>query len=153
MLRYFLIAVVAFVIDQMSKWSIATYVEIDQKLPFIPGFIQLTSIRNRGAAFGILQDQRLLFLLVTTLVLVGIIIYLGKIYRDQKFLGFALSLLLGGALGNFVDRALHGEVVDLLEFTFINFPVFNMADVFITIGVLMVIIDSFRKSRMEKASS
>ncbi|GED32446.1 signal peptidase II [Brevibacillus centrosporus] len=153
MFRYLTVAVFAFLIDQLTKWSIVTYVDIGQKLPFIPGFIQLTSIRNRGAAFGILQDQRLFFLLVTVLVLVGMIIYLRRIYRDQKILGFALASILGGALGNFVDRALNGEVVDMLEFTFINFPVFNMADVFITIGVLMIIIDSFWKARMEKKAN
>ncbi|WP_337035705.1 signal peptidase II [Paenibacillus illinoisensis] len=84
---------------------------------------------------------------------IGIIIYLRKIYRGQKFLAYALVLIFGGALGNFVDRALHGEVVDMLELTFINYPVFNMADVFIMTGVIMVMIDTLRASRADKASS
>ncbi|MEK5400437.1 signal peptidase II [Paenibacillus sp. FSL K6-2859] len=153
MLRYYVVAFIAFAVDQLIKWSVATYMDIGQKIPLIPGFIQLTSIRNRGAAFGILQNQRLFFILVTAIVLVGIIIYLRKIYRRQKFLAYALVLIFGGALGNFVDRALHGEVVDMLELTFINYPVFNMADVFITTGVIMVMIDTLRASRADKASS
>lgn len=152
MLRYYVIAILAFAVDQLIKWSVATYMDIGQKIPLIPGFIQLTSIRNRGAAFGILQNQRLFFIVVTAIVLIGIIIYLYKIYRKQKFLASALALIFGGALGNFVDRAFNGEVVDMLEFTFINYPVFNMADVFIVTGVVMVMIDTLRASGTEKAS-
>lgn len=152
MLRYYVIAILAFAVDQLIKWSVATYMDIGQKIPLIPGFIQLTSIRNRGAAFGILQNQRLFFIVVTAIVLIGIIIYLYKIYRKQKYLASALALIFGGALGNFVDRAFNGEVVDMLEFTFINYPVFNMADVFIVTGVVMVMIDTLRASGKDKAS-
>ncbi|WP_235613258.1 signal peptidase II [Paenibacillus sp. LC231] len=153
MLRYFIFAIIAFSVDQLIKWSVATYMDLGQKIPLISGVIQLTSIRNRGAAFGILQNQRLFFIVVTAIVLIGIIVYLRKIYRKQKLLAYALALIFGGALGNFVDRALHGEVVDMLEFTFINYPVFNMADVFITTGVIMIMIDTFRSSKADKASS
>lgn len=153
MLRYYIVAIIAFAADQLIKWSIATYMDLGQKIPLVSGVIQLTSIRNRGAAFGILQNQRLFFIVVTAIVLIGIIVYLRKIYRKQKLLAYALALIFGGALGNFVDRALHGEVVDMLEFTFINYPVFNMADVFIMTGVIMFVIDTFRATRADKTSS
>ncbi|MCT1403052.1 signal peptidase II [Paenibacillus sp. p3-SID867] len=152
MLHYYVVAIVAFAVDQFIKWCVAAFMDIGQKIPLISGFIQLTSIRNRGAAFGILQNQRLFFIVVTTIVLIGIIFYLYKIHRKQKVLAYALALIFGGALGNFVDRALHGEVVDMLEFTFINYPVFNMADVFIVTGVVLVMINTLRVSRTEKAS-
>ncbi|MHA7584608.1 signal peptidase II [Paenibacillus vandeheii] len=71
MFRYYVVAIIAFAVDQLIKWSVATYMDIGQKIPLIPGFIQLTSIRNRGAAFGILQNQRLFFILVTAIVLIG----------------------------------------------------------------------------------
>ncbi|AWP25134.1 signal peptidase II [Paenibacillus sp. LC231] len=151
MLRYYVVAIVAFAVDQFIKWSVATFMDIGQKIPLISGFIQLTSIRNRGAAFGILQNQRLFFIVVTTIVLIGIIFYLYKIHRKQKELAYALALIFGGALGNFVDRALHGEVVDMLEFTFINYPVFNLADVYIVTGGVLVMINTLRVSRTEKA--
>ncbi|WP_392396607.1 signal peptidase II [Paenibacillus rubinfantis] len=153
MLRYLIVGIIAFSVDQFIKWSVATYMDLGQKIPLISGVIQVTSIRNRGAAFGILQNQRLFFIVVTAIVLIGIFVYLRKIYRKQKMLAYALALIFGGALGNFVDRALHGEVVDMLEFTFINYPVFNMADVFIVIGVALVMIDTLRASRTEKISA
>ncbi|TLS52511.1 signal peptidase II [Paenibacillus antri] len=153
MLRYYFVAIIAFAVDQILKWNVATYMDIGQKIPLISGFIQLTSHRNRGAAFGILQNQRLFFIIVTTVVLIGIIVYLYKIYRKQKLLSYALALIFGGALGNFVDRTLHGEVVDMLEFTFINYPVFNMADVFIVTGVGLIIFDTLRASRTDKGSA
>jgi len=152
-LRYLIVGIIAFSVDQFIKWSVATYMDLGQKIPLISGVIQVTSIRNRGAAFGILQNQRLFFIVVTAIVLIGIFVYLRKIYRKQKMLAYALALIFGGALGNFVDRALHGEVVDMLEFTFINYPVFNMADVFIVIGVALVMIDTLRASRTEKISA
>lgn len=153
MLRYYVITAIALIADQIIKWSVAAYMDIGQRIPLIPGFIQLTSIRNRGAAFGILQNQRLFFIVITAVVLVGIVIYLRKTYREQKFLSCALALILAGALGNFVDRARNGEVVDMLEFTFINYPVFNAADVFIVTGVIMVMIDTIRQSVKEKAGT
>ncbi len=153
MLRYYVMAAIALIVDQIIKWSVATYMDIGQRIPMIPGFIQLTSIRNRGAAFGILQNQRLFFIVITAIVLVGIVVYLRKTYREQKLLSSALALILAGALGNFVDRARNGEVVDMLEFTFINYPVFNVADVFIVTGVIMVMIDTIRQSVKEKAGT
>ncbi|WP_313997576.1 signal peptidase II [uncultured Paenibacillus sp.] len=153
LLRYYVMAAIALIVDQIIKWSVATYMDIGQRIPMIPGFIQLTSIRNRGAAFGILQNQRLFFIVITAIVLVGIVVYLRKTYREQKLLSSALALILAGALGNFVDRARNGEVVDMLEFTFINYPVFNVADVFIVTGVIMVMIDTIRQSVKEKAGT
>ncbi|WP_336788490.1 signal peptidase II [Paenibacillus sp. MMO-177] len=142
MLRFYIVALFAFLVDQVTKWIVATYMTIDQKIPFIPGLIGFTSIRNRGAAFGILQNQRLFFVVLTSIVLVGIIIYFRKVYREKKLLSYGLALIFGGALGNFIDRAFKGEVVDMLEFQFIDYPIFNMSDVFIFTGVFIVIIVS-----------
>lgn len=150
MLRYYIVALLAFLVDQVTKWIVTTNMTIDQKIPFIPGLIGLTSIRNRGAAFGILQNQRLFFVVLTSIVLIGIVIYLRKVYREKKLLSYGLALIFGGALGNFVDRAFKGEVVDMLEFQFIDFPIFNMSDVFIFTGVFIVIIDSFLASKTDK---
>ncbi|WP_336775350.1 signal peptidase II [Paenibacillus sp. MMO-58] len=153
MLRYYIVALLAFLVDQVTKWIVATYMTIDQKVSFIPGLIGFTSIRNRGAAFGILQNQRLFFVVLTSIVLVGIVIYLRKVYREKKLLSYGLALIFGGALGNFIDRAFNGEVVDMLEFQFIEYPVFNMSDVFIFTGVVIVIIDSILFSKTDKAKT
>ena len=150
MLRYYILAIFVLTVDQLTKWAVATYMNMGQTIPLIPGVFHLTSHRNRGAAFGILQNQRVFFIVVTIIIVIGIIVYLRKVYREQKFLSFGLSFVLGGALGNFVDRAIKGEVVDMLDFRLIDYPIFNLADCFIVIGVAIIFLHTFLEARMEK---
>jgi signal peptidase II len=152
MLRYYILAIFALFVDQITKWAVVTYMNIGQTIPLIPGIFHLTSHRNRGAAFGILQNQRLFFIVITFIVLIGIIVYLRRTYHHQKFLSHALTFILGGALGNFVDRSFKGEVVDMLDFRLFDYPIFNLADSFIVIGVIMVMIHSIMESRKEQKS-
>ncbi|MNM97953.1 Lipoprotein signal peptidase [compost metagenome] len=122
----------------------------------IGDFFIITSHRNRGAAFGILQDQRWFFIVVTTVVVVGIVWYLLKVRKQpNKLLPVALSLVLGGAIGNFLDRAVSGEVVDFLMFNFgtYTFPIFNVADSCIVVGVALIILDSLLEIRREKQAA
>lgn len=150
---YFLIALIVFLIDQGTKYLIATGLTIGEQIPVIGNFFLITSHRNTGAAFGILKDQRWFFIAVTTVVVIGIIWYLLKVKKQQnKLLPTALSLVLGGAVGNFLDRAVSGEVVDFLQFNFgsYTFPIFNVADSCIVIGVALIILDSLLEMRREK---
>ncbi|WP_307586257.1 signal peptidase II [Paenibacillus wynnii] len=143
---YYLIAVIVFLIDQGTKYLIATRLELQEQISVIGNFFLITSHRNRGAAFGILEGQRWLFFLVTFVVVIGIVWYLNKARKTQKLLPTALGLVLGGAFGNFLDRLLSGEVVDFLQFNFgsYTFPIFNVADSSIVIGVALIILDSLR---------
>ncbi len=153
---YFLIALIVFLIDQGTKYLIATGLTIGEQIPVIGNFFLITSHRNRGAAFSILQDQRWFFVTVTAVVVVGIIWYLLKIKKQRnKLLPTALSLVLGGAVGNFLDRVVSGEVVDFLQFNFgsYTFPIFNVADSCIVIGVALIILDSLLEMRREKQTS
>lgn len=153
---YFLIALIVFLVDQGTKYWIATGMTIGEQIPVIGNFFLITSHRNRGAAFGILQDQRWFFIVVTTVVVLGIIWYLLKIKNQpNKMLPVALSLVLGGAIGNFLDRAVSGEVVDFLMFNFgsYTFPIFNVADSCIVIGVALIILDSLLELRREKQAA
>lgn len=136
--------------DQVTKWAVSTYMDMEETIPLIPNVFHLTSHRNRGAAFGILQNQRVFFIVVTIIIVIGIIVYLRKVYREQKFLSFGLSFVLGGALGNFVDRSIKGEVVDMLDFRLIDYPIFNLADCFIVTGVAIIILHTFLEARIEK---
>lgn len=160
-LKYFFYALIVFVLDQVSKWFIVKRIPLGEERSVIGEFFMITSHRNRGAAFGILQDQRWFFIIITTFVLIGIVWYMRRTVREnKKLLTFALSLLLGGAIGNFIDRALFGEVVDFLQFTFdFNFfgkdiyyiyPIFNIADSAIVIGVILIFLDSILAWREEK---
>lgn len=162
---YYMIALIVFVLDQVSKWLIVSHLSLYESRSVIGEFFQITSHRNKGAAFGILQNQRWFFIVVTVIVVIGIIWYLRKTTREgRRLLPFALGLLLGGALGNFVDRALFGQVVDFLQFRFqfswfgkdidYTYPIFNLADSAIVLGVCLIFVDallSWLKERKESA--
>ncbi|HZG78441.1 MAG TPA: signal peptidase II [Paenibacillus sp.] len=158
---YWLIALVVLLLDQWSKWLVATRMELGQVIPVIGDFFMLTSHRNRGAAWGILQGQRWFFVIVTIVVLVGIVYYLVRTIREgRKLMPLALSLLLGGALVNFVDRVRTGEVVDFFHFVFdfrgigiefvYDFPIFNIADAGISVGIALIFLDTLLETRREK---
>ncbi len=160
---YYLLAALIVLLDQVSKWVIVRFMEIGQSIPVIGDFFQITSHRNRGAAFGILQDQRLFFIVITIFILAGIIWYMQKMKKEgSRLLQFSLGLILGGAIGNFIDRLLTGEVVDFLKFRFqfnwfgsevdYTYPIFNIADSAIVIGVMLIFLDTllvWRKERRE----
>jgi signal peptidase II len=154
---YYIIAVVVFIIDYVSKKIVSHNVELNtERIPVIGDFFILTHIRNRGAAFGMLQEQRLFFLTITVVVVGGILWYLHRSYRTgTAMLLIALAVILGGAVGNFLDRALYGEVVDFLQFNFgsYTFPIFNLADTAICIGVGLVILDALLTMKQEKDSN
>lgn len=155
MLYYYALALIVFIFDQSTKWYIATNFELYETKSVIGDFFVITSHRNTGAAFGILQNQRWLFLILTVIIVSGIIWYLHRMIKEKrKLLSVSLSLIMGGALGNFIDRASTGEVVDFLQFhfEFINYtyPIFNVADSAICIGVALFFIDTLREWRLEK---
>ncbi|MFC5403080.1 signal peptidase II [Cohnella soli] len=150
---YYVVAIVVFLIDFVSKKIVSHNIEQDnERISILGNFFILSHIRNRGAAFGMLQEQRLFFLVVTIAVVVGILWYLHRSYRTgSMLLMFALAMILGGAVGNFLDRALFGEVVDFLQFNFgsYTFPIFNLADSAICVGVALVILDSLLAMKRE----
>ncbi|GKS12542.1 signal peptidase II [Paenibacillus chitinolyticus] len=158
---YYLLALIVFLIDQGTKWLVVKNIPLHDSIPVIGEFFQLTSHRNRGAAFGILQDQRWFFILATSIIVVGVVLYLNRTRKaGQKLMSLALALLLGGAVGNFLDRLLFGEVVDFLQlhfqFSFFGkavdyiYPIFNVADSAIVIGVILIFIDSIISWKNEK---
>lgn len=161
-LIYYVLAALVFALDQFTKRLIVVRMNEGDSISVIGDFFMLTSHRNRGAAFGILQNQRWFFVIVTIVILIGVIWYLQKLRREggRTMLKVALGLLLGGALGNFLDRALFGEVVDFLHFHFrftllgwnvdYDYAIFNLADSAIVIGVALIFLDSLLMWRKEK---
>lgn len=146
-LIYYLFALAVIILDQITKYLIVKNMQLGESIPLIPDVFHLTSHRNMGAAFGILQNQRLLFIVITVAVVIGIIVSLVRIGKSQPRVSLALSLVLGGAVGNFIDRASTGQVVDFLHFVLINFPIFNIADAAITVGVALMLLDVFFESK------
>lgn len=147
MVVYYIIAIAVIAIDQWTKWLVVQNMNVGERIPIIEGFFYWTSHRNEGAAFGILQGQMWFFYIVTIFVIGFVIYYLHKEARGRKWLGTALGLVLGGAIGNFIDRVLQGEVVDFIDvfiFTY-NYPIFNVADMALVIGVGILIIIILRE--------
>lgn len=150
---YYIIAFGIIILDQLTKWLVVRNMEVRESIPIVENIIHLTSHRNAGAAFGILQGQMWLFY-VATVAVVAVIIYMIQTQLEgSRWYGTALGLILGGAIGNFIDRLLEGAVVDFIDvyiFTY-NFPIFNVADISLVTGVIMVIIHVFlEEKRQEK---
>jgi len=130
------------IIDQLAKYAALYYLEPIGTYPIIDGVFELAFVINRGASFGIMQGGRLFFIIVTPFVLIGIIIYYVKLPKMKPYNWVRLSLILifSGALGNFIDRARQGYVIDFFYAKIIDFPVFNMADTFIVVGTFLFLI-------------
>ncbi len=124
-------------VDQVVKYWTITMLAPVGSIPLIPGVLQLTYVENRGAAFSILEDQIWLFVLLAVIILCGIV-YALHTGRIQHFLGkFSLIVISAGAVGNVIDRVLRHYVVDMIQVCFIQFPVFNIADIYVTVGVAL----------------
>lgn len=133
-------------LDQVTKWFVDRTMPLYRSIPVIDGFFNLTYIRNTGAAFGILAGSgahfRLPFLVAfSVLAIVFIIIMLRRLPEHETGLISALAFILGGAIGNLIDRFVYGEVIDFLDFYWATYhwPAFNIADSFITIGVTITV--------------
>lgn len=139
-----LLALVLVVVDQLVKhWVVAT-ISLGASKTMLPGVLALTNLHNTGAAWSMLSGQQVFFVLITVVALT-IIGYLMVRWRHQRALMIGLALILAGTLGNFIDRLAHGYVVDMFETLFVSFPVFNVADSCLTIGVIILIIAILRE--------
>ena len=134
---YFYFPIVFFLLlDQFVTYLVRTNMELGQSFPIIFGIFHLTYIENPGAAFGILANRRLLFLLLT-IIIVGVMFYLYFQLRQKKSLtAFSLGLVISGALGNFIDRFFRGTVTDLFDLRI--WPIFNIADICICVGLALL---------------
>jgi signal peptidase II len=144
-----LAAVVA--LDQITKWWVARTLDLHEFRSIIGGCLSLSHVENRGAAFGILSEadipyQSVLFSAVSIAALVAIAIYAFRLPREARLPRFALSLVLGGAVGNLIDRIRLGHVVDFVHAYWgrHQWPDFNMADSAITVGVALLLLDMLR---------
>lgn len=152
MFFYYILALVIIVIDQLTKWLIVKNMDLGESITIIKDFLYITSHRNQGAAWGILQGQMWFFYIITLVVIVGIVYYMAKHTKGKRLLGISLGLMLGGAIGNFIDRVFRKEVVDFVD-TYIfgyDFPIFNVADSALVVGVALLMIQMFREEREAK---
>lgn len=130
-------------IDQMSKYLVVEFLKDQPPIVVIEDVLNFFYVENRGAAFGIMQDMRLFFIVITMIIVLAIIFILFKNYKNNSLLfNISLALILGGAIGNFIDRFRLHYVVDFISFRIFgyDFAVFNLADVFIVIGTILLAI-------------
>lgn len=142
---YYLIAIIIIALDQLSKWIIVNKMNLGESIEIINNFLYITSHRNRGAAWGMLEGQMTFFYIITVIVIAVIIYFIHTMARDKKWLGISFGLILGGAIGNFIDRLFRKEVVDFINtyiFTY-DYPIFNIADSALVIGVGILIVQMF----------
>ncbi|GAX90977.1 signal peptidase II [Effusibacillus lacus] len=136
--------------DQITKYLVKTYMEQGESFPVFGEYLRITSHRNPGAAWGILAGQRWFFVVISVAVAIGVIYYSRRV--RSRLVRAALPLLLGGAVGNMIDRVLYGEVVDFFDVRIINYPIFNIADMAIVISVGLIFLDALLDYRREQVS-
>ena len=145
-------------LDQISKYLVVIYMELGESVDIIPGIFRFTYIHNEGAAFGSLSDSRWIFMVLSTVAIVGILVYIFWKKPQNKLLLASLIMIVGGGIGNMIDRIRLGYVIDFLDFC--AFPklwmwVFNVADSFVVVGagllILWMVLDTIKDVKAEKA--
>lgn len=152
---FILMALIVFV-DQLTKYLTVFYLKPVDTVPLIQDVLHLTYVENRGAAFGMLSENRWVFMTVSIVAILLLVVYLIWKKPKDKWVCLSLSFIIGGGIGNMIDRVALGYVVDMIDFRLIHFAVFNVADSFVCVGagILMVwlIVTGFREYKAEKAA-
>lgn len=127
-------------IDQITKFIAIRNLKPIGSISIIDKIFSFTFVENRGAAFGIFQGKTLALSIITIVIIIGIVYFYIRLPKTRvyKFIRFSLILIISGALGNLIDRIFRGYVVDFFHATFINFPVFNMADIYVVVGAFLM---------------
>lgn len=133
-------AVVLIGLDQATKYVALTNLKPIGSTVFIKGFLDFTFVENRGVAFGMFSGQRWFILLLTAVITVALLYYYNKLPRTKEYqlVRMVMLLIFSGAIGNMIDRIFRGYVVDFFEFSFFRFPVFNVADIYVVVGVCIL---------------
>ena len=141
----FIISIVIFLVDQMTKLLIYNNSSLDNSVNIIPNFFSITYTKNYGAAWSIMQNQRLFLIMISLAALLLICYIMYKEKKINKYQNMYYGFLIGGIVGNLFDRIIHGYVIDFFDFNIFgyNFPIFNISDIFIVVGIIMVIIETF----------
>lgn len=144
-----IVGIIVLAIDQLTKFLVATQMSLGESIPVIGEYLKITSHRNSGAAWGMFEGRMLFFYIITVAVLVFLIYFYKTEAKNNLLMQVGIALLMAGALGNFIDRLLFQEVVDFVDVLIINydFPIFNVADSALTVGVIILLIEVFITGR------
>ncbi|WP_446935685.1 signal peptidase II [Lysinibacillus fusiformis] len=154
MYKYYGLAAFVVLLDQWTKWLIVKNMEYGERIAVLDPWFGILSHRNRGAAWGMLEGQMWLFSIVTVAVICAIVYFYHSEAKGKPIFQVGLMLLLGGAIGNFIDRIFRGEVVDFVDVLIpiikYDFPIFNVADAALTIAVVILMIGLIMEDKKEK---
>ena len=157
MLYWLLVIVGSIGLDQLTKWLAVTYLKGGGSFPLWEGVLHFTYVENTGAAFGSFKDQRWVFMIVSSIAIVALVGYYFYFKPKDWLTTTALAFITGGGIGNMIDRVLMGYVVDFIDFTLIDFAVFNVADSFVCVGVglmfLALILSERREAQAKKLAA
>ncbi len=146
LMAYYIIGIITSVIliglDQLTKYLAVEFLQGTDGIDIIPGVFRLQYLQNTGAAFGMMQGQQTYFIVMTTFVLIALLYVFGRIPMERRFLPLrsCLIFLLAGAVGNLIDRIRLNYVIDFLYFELIDFPIFNVADIYVTVTCAIFIL-------------
>ena len=152
MFLYYILALLIIGIDQVTKYLTVVNIDLYEVVEVIPNILSWMYLRNTGAAWSILEGQMWFFYIVTFIVVVVVVYYLQKYGAQSSLLSLSLSFVLAGSVGNVLDRIRLGYVVDMIRIEFIDFPIFNVADMSLFIGVALLILYVFLDERNKKES-
>ncbi len=144
-----IVAILVIAVDQASKALIRNFMSVGDSIPLIPGILHITYVRNPGVAFGLLPNQKIVFLIISLAVIIFILYYYRRLNVAERLQTLALGLLLGGTVGNIIDRFFLGKVTDFIDFRV--WPVFNLADSSIVIGIVLLGFVFINNARKESA--
>ena len=152
--KVYIISIIIFIIDQISKAIISTYLKLNESINIIEDFFYIKYINNTGASWGILENNRILLIILSIIAILILLRYMFS-FKNTRLNICGFGFLLGGILGNLSDRVLYGYVKDFFDFIIFNydFPVFNIADIFIVLGVIILIISILNGSDSDGSKS
>ena len=142
MWMYWIMIAAVIAVDQITKWLTVSFLKVGESVALIPNVFHFTYVQNEGAAMGMLQNHRWVFMLFSTVAIVAILLYLWKNHAQSRFASICLSLVVGGGIGNMIDRVRLGYVIDMLDFCAFDFWVwvFNVADSCVCVGGGMLVV-------------
>ena len=132
-------------LDQAVKWYVVKEIPLAGMRSFIPKVVSLTYLKNSGAAFSMLENQQWFFAIITLIAMGAAFVYLYRHIKGSIWLLLGLTLIISGGIGNFIDRVRQGFVVDMFHLDFMNFAIFNVADIYLTVGVGLLLIYLLRE--------
>ncbi len=140
------LTLVVILLDMVSKYIVSKLLIVNESVMIIKNFFNITYVRNTVSAFSIFSGNTFLVMVISFMIIMGIILYIRKNKPSNKIEKISYSLILGGAIGNFIDRIIYGYVRDFIEIDIFgwDYPIFNLADVFVVVGVILLVIATWR---------